>query len=40
MIWAYLIHLGYNMWAEEDGLFNTEYAKAKSVLRCDKSIIK
>lgn len=38
MIWAYLIHLGYNMWAEEDGLFNTEYTKAKSVLRLDKSL--
>lgn len=36
MKWAYLIHLGYNMWRESDAPQKGEYTNASSVLRFDK----
>jgi len=35
MIWAYLIHLGYNMWADRDVPGREEYGSAKPYLRFD-----
>lgn len=36
MLWAYLIHLGYNMWRESDAPERGEYTNASPVLRFDK----
>lgn len=38
MMWGILIHLGYNMWREEDSPFideSAEYTRARSTLLCD-----
>jgi hypothetical protein len=37
MIKAYLLHLGYNMWADRE-VEDRQYLAAKSYLRCDKSL--
>jgi len=38
MIWAYLLHLSYNMWADRDVPERTEYFNAKPYLRLDVSL--
>jgi hypothetical protein len=38
MIWAYLIHLGYNMWAESDAPKRSKYGNASDELRFDKEV--
>lgn len=38
-IWAYLIHLGYNMWADRDATeWGLAYVSAKAHLRCETEI--
>lgn len=34
MMWAYLLHLGYNMWSDKPG--SAEYTGASNTLRCDE----
>lgn len=38
LIWAYLLHLGYNMWHEADAPPTLEYVNASDTLRCDKAL--
>ncbi len=39
MIWAYLLHLGYNMWADREAPeWPSEYVNARPYLRCDISL--
>ena len=39
MIWAYLLHLGYNMWADREAPeWSTEHIAAQPYLRCDISL--
>jgi hypothetical protein len=39
MIWANLLHLGVNLWADRDtGIPNAEYITAQPKLRCDKDL--
>ena len=38
-IWAYLVHLSYNMWADRDTPeWNTPYVSARRTLRFDDSL--
>ncbi len=37
-MWAYLLHLGYNMWRESDAPRTHEYSNASDVLRFDKEV--
>ena len=37
-MWAYLVHLGYNMWHEEDAPPTLEYVNASQTLRFDKPL--
>ncbi|HQH63930.1 MAG TPA: hypothetical protein PLE55_09830, partial [Clostridiales bacterium] len=34
LMWAYLLHLGYNMWGDKPG--HAEYTGASRALRCDE----
>ncbi|NLA85527.1 MAG: Tat pathway signal protein [Clostridiales bacterium] len=36
LIWAYLIHLGYNAWYESDAPYRGKYSHASDKIRCDK----
>ncbi|MDW7658282.1 MAG: Tat pathway signal protein [Bacillota bacterium] len=38
LIWAYLLHLGYNMWHEKDAPPTLEYVNASDSLRFDKEL--
>ncbi|NLM78228.1 MAG: Tat pathway signal protein [Ruminococcaceae bacterium] len=38
LMWAYLIHLGYNMWQEKDAPNGREYINASETLRFDKPV--
>ena len=39
MIWAQLVHLGYNMWCDKDGTrWESEYGIEADHLRCDQSL--
>lgn len=38
MIWAYLVHLGFNMWREAEGPIRAEYTNASPVMRFDRQM--
>ena len=38
MIWAYLVHIGFNMWREENGPVRAEFTNASPILRFDKEM--
>lgn len=38
MIWSYLVHIGFNMWREENGPVRAEYTNASKKMRFDKEL--
>lgn len=38
MYWCYLVHIGYNMWREENGPVRAEYTNASKSMRFDKAL--
>ena len=37
-MWAYLLHLGYNISYEKDAPYRGKYSRAGDSLRCDKEL--
>lgn len=38
MLWSYLVHIGFNMWREENGPVRAEYTNASPKMRFDKKL--